>query len=105
MGAFRACVAFVLLQGAFSYRLPSMTTRQIVASNVHAPSRTLSPKMIEFDSNTLAAVGALVLGLGGGVALIAFTENAGIDAHPFAQYQDASSSLWPTIVYVHRETQ
>ena len=33
--------------------------------------------MLELDGNTLGAVGALALGLGGGIGLIVFTENAG----------------------------
>eukprot|EP00966_Prymnesium_polylepis_P242434 5606365-Prymnesium_polylepis.1 len=34
--------------------------------------------MLDIDTNTLIAVGTLVASTGGGVALIAFTENAGV---------------------------
>ena len=33
--------------------------------------------MLEFDMNTVVGVGALALGLGGGIGLIAFTEKQG----------------------------
>ena len=42
-----------------------------------AIARAAPPAMLDIDGNTIAAVGALVVGLGGGIGLIAFTEGAG----------------------------
>jgi hypothetical protein len=51
---------------------------------LHAPARPAAtvaratpPAMFEIDSNVLIGVGTLLASVGGGIGLIAFTENAG----------------------------
>ena len=59
---------------ASGYQLRSVPVRP---ASAHAVTRVQPPQMIDFDMNTVIGVGTLFGGLGGGVALIAFTENAG----------------------------
>ena len=60
------------LFGADAFQLPQPAFRSQRQS-----SRYASPAMIEFDTSTIVGLGAAFVGIGGGVGLIAFTENAG----------------------------
>jgi len=65
----------VLLTGTAGYQLPASTIRPHPLPNTRAVSRVHTPNMI--DSDVLIGVGTLLASTFGGVALIAFTENAG----------------------------
>ena len=39
--------------------------------------RTGDPVMVDFDMSTVLGLGAVVAGIGGGIGILAFTENAG----------------------------
>ena len=47
------------------------------ASKASAMSSRTSTPLMDIDMSTVVGVGAALLGVGGGVGLIAFTENAG----------------------------
>jgi len=59
------------------FNVPAPVGRPVAASGARVGSRALTPQMIDVDMNTVIAVGTLVASTGGGIALIAFTENAG----------------------------
>ena len=58
---------------------PALPARAAVrpAAALVQTARAPPPAMFEIDFSYVIGIGALVVGLGGGVALIAFTENAG----------------------------
>jgi len=65
----------LLLQACAGLHAPACAPRAFRRNGV---ARTVaSPAMLEFDMNTVVGVGALALGLGGGIGLIAFTEKQG----------------------------
>jgi len=71
-----AGMALMLASVAFNApRLPP--SHAVLHRSTTAMTRTAMPSMIEIDSNVLIGVGTLVASVGGGIALIAFTENAG----------------------------
>ena len=55
----------------------AFVTPTLLPRSAHAPRRraTCAPRML--DQNTILAIGSAVLGIGGGIALVAFTEQQG----------------------------
>jgi len=72
----RRVVLLALCAVVGGYRLPT-PARPAATTSASAVARSSAPAMLDIDTNTLIAVGTLVASTGGGVALIAFTENAG----------------------------
>ena len=63
----------LLVQTCFGLQL----VPQLPPTRPAAVARAAPPAMLDFDANTLIAGLALFGGLGGGIALISFTDNAG----------------------------
>jgi len=80
--AFQIAPALPRTHGVAASSLPS---QQLLSR------RSVAPSMIEMDGSVIAGAGALLVGLGGGVALIAFTENAG-------KRNDAVENAQPCVV-------
>lgn len=71
--AMRLVLLAAVLAVTGGYRLPARAARP--QSTAAAVSRAQTPKML--DTDLLIGVGTLAVSIGGGVGLIAFTENAG----------------------------
>lgn len=67
--------AGLALLAVSAYQMPISAPRPLPARAI--TTRVPAAQMIDLNSDTLVAVGTLFLGLGGGIGLIAFTENAG----------------------------
>ncbi|KAL1524940.1 hypothetical protein AB1Y20_019816 [Prymnesium parvum] len=72
-----AALALLSAHAVSGYHLPTLSARIAPPKLTLAAPRAPPPHMLDFDSNTLIAIGTLIVGLGGGVGLIAFTESAG----------------------------
>ena len=68
---------------------------QLVPAGSPPTARTIArapqPAMLDFDMSYVVGVGALAVGLGGGIALISFTEGAG-------QRNDEAENAQPCVV-------
>lgn len=73
----RLLAAFAIVSAAAGYRPVALPSRPLTRSEVLPCARVSRLQMLDLDMNTVLAVGAGLFGLGGGVGLIALTEQAG----------------------------
>jgi len=73
----RLATLSLALAPAVGYRPTPLPSRSVLRTGAMSCARADTPQMLDLDGNTLLAIGAGVFGLGGGVGLIALTEQAG----------------------------